>query len=259
MKKITLIMSIMFIWGCSQAQDEAVTEAKAEVKETVSKQVEAVQTAAKEQVTEVADEAKAAMAQVVEAPKADFQAGIHYQVINPAYNTNNDSEVVVYEFFGYPCPHCATFEPYMKKLEAEMPANAKLVRVPVVFGKQWQPFAQAYYTFEAMGIVDQVHGPMFEAIHQHKKQFRSIDEIAVWAASSFGVDKDKFLSTAKSFMIDGQIRKGMQMLQAMGVTSTPTLVTNGKFVPNNKALKSRNDIITITQFLVNQELDAMNP
>lgn len=267
MKKITLMLSIMLIWGCSQAQDEAVTEAKAEVKEAVSNQVEAVQAEAKEQVAEakqaseekVVDEAKAAMATVAKAPKAEFQAGIHYQVINPAYDTNNDSEVVVYEFFGYPCPHCATFEPYMKKLEAEMPENAKLVRVPVVFGKQWEPFAQAYYTFEAMGIVDQVHGPMFEAIHQHKKQFRSIDEIAVWAASSFGVDKDKFLSTAKSFMIDGQVRKGMQMLQAMGVTSTPTLVTNGKFFPNSKALKSRNDIIEITQFLVDQELASMNP
>ena len=271
MKKLTLILSIMLIWGCSQAQEEAVAEVKAEAKEAVVTQAEAVKAEAKEQMAKtideakesgaekVMDEAKAAMAQGVEAPKAEFQAGIHYQVINPAYNTNNESEVVVYEFFGYPCPHCATFEPYMKKLEAEMPENAKLVRVPVVFGKQWQPFAQAYYTFEAMGIVDQVHGPMFEAIHQHKKQFRSIDEIAVWAASSFGVDKEKFLSTAKSFMIDGQVRKGMQMLQAMGVTSTPTLVTNGKFVPNNKALKSRNDIIEITQFLVNQELDAMTP
>jgi thiol:disulfide interchange protein DsbA len=270
MKKITLILSIMLIWGCSQAHDQEaveaavkeaatkqVEEAKAVVKEVAKDQVEAVSDqveAVSDQVEAVAEQAVAAVADKV---PAAFQAGIHYQVINPAYETGADEEVIVYEFFGYPCPHCATFEPYMKKLEAEMPENSKIVRIPVVFGQQWQPFAQAYYTFEAMDIVDQVHGPMFEAIHQHKKQFRSIDEIAVWAASSFGVDKEQFLSTAKSFMIDGQVRKGMQMLQAMGVTSTPTLVTNGKFMPNTKALKSRNDIIEITQFLINQELDAM--
>jgi len=236
MKKITLILLTMFIWGCSQAHEqEVVEEAKAATKEVVTD-----------------SEAKVA-------ESVAYQAGIHYRVINPAYETETDAEVVVYEFFGYTCPHCATFEPYMKKLESELPENAKLVRIPVVFGKQWEPFAQAYYTFEAMGIVDQVHGPMFEAIHQHKKQFRSIDEIAVWVASSFGVDKDKFLSTAKSFMIDGQVRKGMQMLEAMGVTSTPTLVTNGKFVPNNEALKTRNGIIEATIFLVKQELDAMKP
>ena len=249
MKMITLIFSIMLIWGCSQANDQdVVEEAKVAAKEVVAEQAEAVK-------AEAMDKAKEAVNVVAE--KAAYQAGIHYQVINPAYDTENGKEVVVYEFFGYTCPHCATFEPYMKKLEAELPENAKLVRIPVVFGKQWQPFAQAYYTFEAMGIVNQVHGPMFEAIHQHKKQFRTIEEIAVWVAASYGVNKDEFLSTAKSFMIDGQVRKGMQMLQVMGVTSTPTLVTNGKFRPNAKALKTRNDIIEITQFLVKQELDAM--
>ncbi len=280
MKKITLILSVMFIWGCSQANDHAaVEEAKTVANEVVSEKVETMKADVVEKASDkvasmaketVSDQVKAAKAGTFEkvsnqvkassekvANSADYQAGIHYRIINPAYDTNTDEEVVIYEFFGYTCPHCATFEPYMKKLESEMPENAKLVRVPVVFGKQWEPFAKAYYTFEALGITEQAHGPMFDAIHQHKKQFRTVDEIAAWAASSFDVDKEKFLSTAESFVVDGQVRKGMKMLQAMGVTSTPTLVTNGKFVPNNKALKTRNDIIEVTQFLVNQELDSM--
>ncbi len=247
MKKITLLLSILLIWGCSQAQDQASTTdaVKDQAKTAVTKQVDAVKAEATEKAIAVASQT------------ADYQAGIHYQVISPAYDTNSKDAVIVYEFFGYTCPHCATFEPYMNKLQSQLPDNAKIVRVPVVFGKQWEPFAQAYYTFEAMGITDQAHGPMFSAIHQHRKQFRSIEEIAAWAASSFGVDKDKFLSTAKSFMIDGQVRKGMQMLQAMGVTSTPTLITNGKYAPNNKAFKTRDGVIEVTQYLVAQELNAM--
>ena len=274
MKKITLILAVMMFWGCSQAdsQAEVKEEVKAKAEQVVAEKTEAAKDMAKEMVEaevsekvadataavkeEVKEKAVAAVSQVAQAAKADYQAGIHYRVINPAYNNEAD-EVVVYEFFGYTCPHCATFEPYMKKLESDLPEGAKIVRVPVVFGKQWEPYAKAYYTFEALGMTKEAHGPMFDAIHQHRKQFRTIDEIAVWAASSFGVEKDKFLSTAKSFMVDGQVRKGMQMLQAMGVTSTPTLVTNGKFVPNNKALKTRNDVIDITMHLVNQELAAM--
>ncbi len=270
MKKLTLILSVILFWGCSQAdsQAEAKAEVKAKTEQAVAEKTDAAKTAVKEAVTEkvtaatetakakLKEQTAATVSQVTQ-PKVDFQPGIHYRVINPAYNTNAENEVIVYEFFGYTCPHCATFEPYMKKLEAELPENSKIVRVPVVFGRQWEPFAKAYYTFEAMGIIDKAHEPMFEAIHQHRKQFRTVDEIAVWAASSFGVDKDKFLSTAKSFMIDGQVRKGMQMVQAMGVQSTPTLVTNGKYVPNNKALKTRNDVIDITKHLINQELQAM--
>lgn len=263
MKKLTLLLSVMLFWGCSQASDQEAAKAavkaqsdvvQAEAKEQIAKTIEEAKETAEEKVM---DEAKSAMAKAVEQPKSNFQAGIHYRVINPAYNTGTEDEVIVYEFFGYTCPHCASFEPFMKKLQAELPENSKLVRVPVVFGRQWEPFAQAYYTFEAMGIVDKAHEPMFEAIHQHRKQFRSIEEIAAWAASSFGVDEDKFLSTAKSFMVDGQVRKGMQMVKAMGVNSTPTLVTNGKFIPNNQALRTRNDVLEVTKQLVNEELAAM--
>ncbi len=264
MKKFFLILSVTVIWGCSQADDTDVKDqAKAEVaavqeavKTEVAKQTNEAVEQAVDQVVQTVNEQTTAVAQQV-SETAKFQPGIHYQVINPAWDTGTEKEVVVYEFFGYLCPHCASFQPYMHKLESQLPDNAKLVRIPVVFRADWKPYAQAYYTIEAMGLVDKVHEAMFAAIHQHKRQFRTIEEIAVWMASSFGVNKDEFLSTAKSFMVDGQIRKGMQMLQAMGVTSTPTLVTNGKFKPNNKALKSRDEIIDITAFLINQEAKTM--
>jgi len=260
MKKFTLILSVMLIWGCSQANDQA-AEVKEQVKEKVvaevKSQTEAVVAEVKDQAEAVADTAAEAVGNVADAVEAKYQPGIHYQVINPAWDTETKDEVIVYEFFSYMCAHCASFEPYMKKLEGDLPAHAKLVRIPVVFYPQWKPAAQAYYTFEAMGLVEQAHEAMFTAIHQYKKQFRTIDEIAVWAAGSFGVDKDQFLSTAKSFMIDGKIRKGMQMMQALGVSSTPTLITNGKYVPNTKAFKTREEVITVTQYLVGLEAGYM--
>jgi thiol:disulfide interchange protein DsbA len=259
MKKITLILSVMFIWGCSQAEDQ--TEVKEAVKAEVKEQVETVKETASEAIETVEEVAEAAtdVAATVkkEVQEAKYQPGIHYGVINPSYETNTNDKVIVYEFFSYMCAHCASFEPYMKKLESELPEQAEIVRIPVVFYPQWKPAAQAYYTFEAMGLVDTAHVAMFNAIHQHKKQFRTIEEVAVWAAGAFNVDKEKFLSTAKSFMIDGQIRKGMQMMQAMGVSSTPTLITNGKFVPNSKSFKTRDEIIDVTTYLVKMEAENM--
>ena len=254
MKKFTLILSVMFIWGCSQADDTEVDEpVKQAVVAEVKDQTEAVVAEVKDQVEAVVDTAAEVAENVVDAVDAKFQPGIHYQVINPAWDTQTEDAVVVYEFFSYMCAHCASFEPYMKKLESEMPEHAKLVRIPVVFYPQWKPAAQAYYTFEAMGLVEQAHTAMFTAIHQYKKQFRTIEDVAEWAAGSFGVDKDQFLSTANSFMIDGQIRKGMQMMQALGVSSTPTLITNGKYVPNSKTFKTRDEIIDVTSYLIGLE------
>ena len=258
MKRFTLILSVMLIWGCSQANDQAeVQEAvKAEAQAVVEDAVEATVDA----VESTVDAVETTVDEVVETvanKSAQFQAGINYSVINPAWETGSDDQVVVYEFFSYMCAHCASFEPYMKKLESELPAHAKVVRIPVVFYPQWKPYAQAYFTFESMGIADKAHEAMFAAIHQYKKQFRTIEEIAEWTASSFNVDKDQFLSTANSFMIDGQVRKGMQMMQAMGVSSTPTLVTNGKYLPNAKSFATRDEILDVTQYLVSLEAEDM--
>lgn len=275
MKKLILLMAITLIWGCSQANesdtesavnqqaDQKTQEVKQEASKKINKEV-------KEVVTEKSDEAMEKVEEATEevtdnlhdghshaqpastSDTSDYQAGIHYNVITPAWDTGSD-DVVVYEFFSYMCPHCNTFQPYVKRLEDDLPEGIRLQRIPVVFYPQWRPHAQAYYTFEAMDILDQVHAPFFAAIHQHKKRFRNIEDVADWAAASFNVDKDKFLSTAKSFMVDGQIRKGMQMMQAMNVTSTPTLVVNGKYSPNTQQMRSRNDIIKVAEALALKE------
>lgn len=281
MKKLILLLAVTMIWGCSQANDsdsEAAVEQQAkqtteavkqeaqekieqEVEEVVAEQSEKAKQQAKEVVEQVSDELTDGHDHSHDgdqgsAPSAntDYQAGIHYNVITPAWDTGRD-DVVVYEFFSYMCTHCNSFQPYMKRLESDLPENIKVQRVPVVFYPQWRPHAQAFYTFEAMNMLDQAHGPFFAAIHQHKKQFRNIEDVADWAAASFNVDKDKFLSTAKSFMVDGQIRKGMQMMQAMNITSTPTLVVNGKYTPNSQQMRSRDDIIKVTEALALQEAE----
>jgi thiol:disulfide interchange protein DsbA len=272
MKKLILLLAVTLIWGCSQAnesetetavkeQAEKTTQtAKQDLQDKVNKEVDeavAEQSAeAKKEVKEVVEDVADKMSHDHshnESAASDYQAGIHYNVITPAWDTGSD-EVVVYEFFSYMCAHCNTFQPYMKKLENDLPEGIKVQRVPVVFYPQWRPQAQAYYTFEAMNLLDKVHGPFFAAIHQHKKQFRSIEDVADWVSSSFNVDRDKFLSTAKSFMVDGQIRKGMQMMQAMNVTSTPTLVVNGKYSPNREQMKSRQDEIDIAEALALKEM-----
>lgn len=277
MKKLILLLAITLIWGCSQANDsatentakeqanKAVQSAQSEVKKELKKEVNdavAEQTAEAEKKAEKKAEAVAEkVADKLDhnhanetAAAADYQAGIHYNVITPAWDTGSD-DVVVYEFFSYMCGHCNTFQPYMKKLESNLPEGIQVQRVPVVFYPQWKPYAQAYYTFEAMDLVEQAHASFFAAIHQHKKRFRDIEEVADWVAGSFNVDRDKFLSTANSFMVDGQIRKGMHMMQAMNVSSTPTLVVDGKFKPNNDQMRSRNDIIKVVEALAIQEAE----
>ena len=276
MKKAMLMVAIVMVWGCSQVsdaeiKDQAVEAVKSEVAEMQDQAVEAAKEKVMDAATAKAEDAvdgiaskaiDAAPDQVTDtlqkkvsevvpsaASASEFQPGIHYTVINPAWEDPNQDQVVVYEFFGYLCPHCYSFQPYMQKLESQLPENAKLQRVPVVFRAQWKPFAQAYYTIENLGLTEELHTSLFEAIHTHRKPLRTIEDIATWAASAHGVDKDKFLSTAQSFMVDGLIRKGDQMMRAMQIQGTPTLVVNGQYKPDKNALKTGDRVIDATVHL----------
>lgn len=186
-----------------------------------------------------------------------YLEGVQYTNIEPAYPTNNDKQVVLYEFFSYRCPHCAHFQPYMKDLLKDLPSYVKLIQVPLGFNPSWKVFAQAYYTAQSMGILEKSHQAIFDALHKQHKPLRSIEDVAAWYASEFGIDRDKFLSIANSFMVDSMIKKGDDIAIAMKVPNTPKLVVNGKYMPEIMGLKSNEAVIEATRYFIKQEAKRM--
>ncbi len=182
---------------------------------------------------------------------ATFQAGIDYKIINPAWPTDTD-KTVIYEFFSYMCPGCNAFEPHMEQLTERTSEQQEIVRVPVSFYQQWEPHAKAYYALKMMGELDKAHKPLFAAIHQYKKPLRSLEDIGQWLSASLGIDQEAFLSTAKSFAVDSQVRKANQMVKAMGIGGVPRLVVKGKYMPDFDQLKTVDNIIEATLYLANK-------
>jgi thiol:disulfide interchange protein DsbA len=186
-----------------------------------------------------------------------YTKGKEYTELETPFETSDKDHVVVYEFFGYTCPHCNHFQPYMRPWHAKLPSYVKLVRVPVIFSPAWRIYSQAYYTAETMGFVEKTHQAMFDALHKQHKRFRNIEQIADWYAENFGIDKKAFLATANSFMIDSKMRQAMNMAQKMKVTSTPSLVINGKYKPNTKVLSNVPDLFKLATYLDTQEAATM--
>lgn len=193
----------------------------------------------------------------VNAQTTKYTNGQHYTEIKPAYDTDNKEQVVVYEFFGYKCPHCASFQPFINPWHKKLPKHIKLIRVPVVFQSGWDILAKAYYTAETMGISEKSHQAMFDAIHKQRKKFRNIEDIAKWYADNFNLDEKEFLSTANSFMIDSKIRHSNNLMKKMQIGSTPTLVINGKYKPDIKKLGSHNAVLDVATYFSNKEAVAM--
>lgn len=182
--------------------------------------------------------------------------GEAYETLANPFATENPNKVVVYEFFGYPCGHCYDFEPQMARWMLDMPDYVEVIKVPLNFNRGWGVMQLGYITAKSMGIADANHRKLFQAIHEKNTRFNTIDDLAQWYADNSNVSKDDFLSTAESFIIDSNVRKADKMGVQMQVTSTPTIVVNGKYKPKGK-LKNREDLFETMDQLIEKEAKQM--
>ncbi len=194
----------------------------------------------------------ASFAAAADAPK--WEAGKHYAVIDPPAPTGTGSKVEVLEVFSYACPHCGHFQPQADQLKAGLPKNAEFTLMPADFQPIWLVFARAFYAAKSMGVLDKTHQATFDALYRDHVPLRSLEQIADYYAG-LGVDKQTFLSTAQSFVVEGQLEQIRGREMAYGVESTPTLIVNGKYrVSANTELGIGFDqMVEITQYLVAQE------
>jgi len=164
-----------------------------------------------------------------------LEAGKQYVELSSAVPVAVPGKIEVVELFWYGCPHCYAFEPTINPWAEKLPADVNFVRIPAMFGGIWNVHGQLFITLEVMGVEQEVHKAVFEAIHGGKK-LADPEEMADFLA---GLDivkdkfqdkfKEKFLSTYNSFAVKGKVEDAKKKAQAYQISGVPTMVVNGKY------------------------------
>ncbi len=158
----------------------------------------------------------------------NVMASKEYETINPPQPTTSKDKIEVVELFWYGCPHCFTLEPYVERWLKRKPDNVKFVRMPGMFRPSWEIHGRAYYTAEVLGVVDKVHKPMFEAIHEQKRSLS--DEASIMALfKDNGVSEKDFKRAFRSFAVETRLRRAKDMGNRYGARGVPALIVNGKY------------------------------
>ncbi len=186
---------------------------------------------------------------------ADYVAGKDYIELPTAVKTSDPTRVEVTEMFGYPCPHCNSFEPLLSTWEKKQD-DINFQRVPVVFGRSWEAPARAYYTAELLDKVDETHQAMFDAIHIQRKRLNSVEAMANFYAS-LGVDKEKFEKTYNSFAVNMKLNQGDSKVRSYQVDGVPSMVVNGKYRVTAGTAGGQANMLDVVDFLVAKEQAAM--
>lgn len=185
---------------------------------------------------------------------ADFEAGVHYKVLEtPQPVTVAEGNVLVEEAFWYGCPHCYDLEDVLVPWKSSKPDNVVFKGVPAMFGRPWVLHARLYYTAEVLGVLPKVHLQIFEAIHLKKERLLSKSEQRDFMVKNAGVSADNFDKAYDSFIVSTRMNQGDQRVRNFGIDGVPALIVNGKYVISSRMAGGREQMIEVVNHLVKKE------
>ncbi len=161
------------------------------------------------------------------------QAGTPYSLLSPPQPTEGGGKIEVIEFFWYGCPHCYALEPAVNAWLKTAPKDVVFKRVPAFPSEAWGRDAAMFYTLEAMGLLDQYHQKVFDAIHKDKVNFANKAKRDEWLKSN-GIDPAKYAEVEKSFSVVSKVSRARQMTESYKVDSVPRFIVNGKYVTSGE-------------------------
>jgi thiol:disulfide interchange protein DsbA len=200
------------------------------------------------------------------AAAAAFVEGTHYTRLSPAVPvTVAPGKVELAEVFSYGCPGCYQAQAMMQKLKQTLPSNVQLVLVPASFipTEAWPMFQRAFLTAQVLGIAEQNHEAMFEAIwrtgelplvdpatHRMRPRLPTIEDAARFYARRSKVKEAEFIATSKSFAVETRVSQAEQRVRAYGADSTPTFVIDGLYRVELGSVGTYDGAAEVVRFLV---------
>jgi thiol:disulfide interchange protein DsbA len=180
------------------------------------------------------------------------EEGIEYVSLDKRVPTEvGDGKVEVIEFFWYSCPHCNAFEPRFSSWIKAASKDVVVKRVPVRFRDDFEAQQRAYYVWESLGMVEAMHGKLFNAIHNEKQNLTSGNALAAWAGKN-GLAEQKFLETFNSFGVATKARRATQLQEAFKVQGVPALGVAGRFYTDGSLAGSMERALQITDYLIGE-------
>ncbi|MGB5707438.1 MAG: thiol:disulfide interchange protein DsbA/DsbL [Arenicellales bacterium] len=181
----------------------------------------------------------------------EYVEGGHYELLSEVQPVQTGDKIEVVEMFWYRCPHCYRLEPYIIKWLENIPDNAEHVPIPAMLNQSWEFQARVYFTFEALGLVDQLHGKFFDAIHKDRKPFNTVEQVAEWAGAQ-GADPGAIVDTFNSFAVNNKLNFASVMGRKYGITGVPAIIVDGKYRTSVSMAGSHDELINVINFLINK-------
>ena len=104
----------------------------------------------------------------------------------------------------------------------------------------------------ALGVADELHQPLFDAIHQRGQPLGSRSELEDFFAEH-GVDREQFNKAYDSFQVKSALKKSAYLGQRSAVRAVPSIIVAGKYETGVGMAGGTEQLFEVINYLVELE------
>ncbi|MCW5663688.1 MAG: thiol:disulfide interchange protein DsbA/DsbL [Piscinibacter sp.] len=176
--------------------------------------------------------------------------GKHYVAVSPRQPTLDPKQVEVLEFFAYGCEHCHAFEPTIDAWHKKLPADVRFRRIPVAFREGPMVMHQKlFFAIETLGLVEQLHRKVFNAMHAERRRFQTPEDVADFARKN-GVDPAGLVGALNSFSAATNAKQATLLATGYKFQGTPSIGVNGRWLTSGSMAGSNEKSLAVAEHLV---------
>lgn len=181
-----------------------------------------------------------------------FQDGVDFQTIARPVLTADTSKIELVEIFWYGCPSCFNLEPNLVAFTSTLPEDVNVVKVPAMWHETMELHAKILFASQALGIVDETHQPVFDAMNKDGNKLASESEI-LDLVEELGQDRSDFQRAFNSFGVNSQVTQAKSKTVAYGMRGTPEIIINGKYRISLSMANTYEQMLAVAAALIERE------
>ena len=182
--------------------------------------------------------------------------GTHYALLPVPVDPIGDEHIEVVEVFSYACIHCFNFDPFVEAWKEAQVEDVAFLRLPAIFSGDWELLAQAFYTAQTLGVLDDVHTGLFEGLHVRQEDLRRPELLAKLFAEQAEVSEEDFYTAHNSFSVRSRVQQAKAKGRAYQVSGVPAMIVNGKYRVDGRMAGGNAAMLEVVDFLVEKERQA---
>jgi len=177
-----------------------------------------------------------------------LRVDLEYRLI-PPQPVETGGKIEVIDFFWYGCPYCNELFPELEAWSGRKPADVALRRIPAILRDSWAPHARIFYTLEALGEAERLHGQVYHSYHVEKLHMSRPDVMEQWAVRH-GIDREKWAAAYSAAATDQKVDQAKAAARRYTINGTPSVVVDGRFLTSSAMAETVPGVVTIVEQLI---------